>query len=221
VEELRRLGGWPTSFKDSGDLATAIARRMETINITGERILENDIVEALARADWYFFSREDVDNLYQGRRLEISEGRMLSAVKRFLQQRGGRLPVTIWSARRPDGSVMIGRIPPPHWAQNPPSDLTLRGYISLIRERTAERVPGIVNPSGPGPIMRPMEAALVAYVLMTADNGWIYPQRARLYVTADEIRSFLTDLGIKFQRRNRYFPPNGQPLAKGEGGDRP
>jgi len=177
VEELRRLSGAPSNFWQSADLAMAIAERMETIHLTGERLLENDILEALARADWYFFSGEDIDNLYQGRRLEISEGRMLSATRRFLQQRGSRLPVTIWNARRPDGSVMTGRIPPPAWAHNPPSDLTLHGYISLIRGRIVEQVPGLTNL---GPILRLMEAALVAYVLMTADNGWIHPGRARI-----------------------------------------
>jgi len=201
VEELRSLSGRPTSLRQSAALALAIADRIERINRTGDRLLEDDIVEALARADWYFFSGEDVDHRYGGRPLELTEGRVLSAVRRFLQQRGRRLPVTVWRAPRSEGSDLIGRIPPPNWASNPPSDRTLLGFIRNVRSSLAEQVPELGGSRRAGAMLRPLEAALVAYVLMTADNGWIGAGRAEIDLDADEIRSFLTDLGIKFPQQ--------------------
>jgi hypothetical protein len=50
-------------------------------------------------------------------------------------------------------------------------------------------------------MLRPLEAALVAYVLMTADNGWIGAGQADMDLDVEEIRSFLSDLGIAFPQR--------------------
>jgi hypothetical protein len=201
VTELRSLGGPPTSLQHSLNLALAIANRIERINRTRDRLLDDEMVQALARADWYYVSGQDVGQLYGGRPVQITEGRLLSAVRRFLQQRGGRLPVTQWHAPLSDGSLLTGQIPPSQWASRPPSDRTLQGFIRTVRSRLLEQVPEITGGRGGGATLRPLEAALVAYVLLTADNGWIGAGRADIDLSAAEMRSFLLDLGIAFPRR--------------------
>jgi hypothetical protein len=201
VTELRSLGGPPTSLQHSTNLALAIANRIERINRTRDRLVDDEMVQALARADWYYVSGQDVGQLYGGRPVQMTEGRLLSAVRRFLQQRGPRLPVTQWHAPLSDGSLLTGQIPPSQWAGRPPSDRTLQGVIRSVRSSLLEQVPEITGASGAGANLRPLEAALVAYVLLTADNGWIGAGRADIDLSATEIRAFLLDLGIAFPRR--------------------
>ncbi len=198
VQHIRDLSAGPTSLQQSSALSSAVEQRLETINVTGLPVMDNGTPQAIARADWFFLSGQDPNGLYHGQNLEISEGRMLGALKHFLLQRGPRLPVTTWTANLSTGGVMTGRVPPPSWAQSTPSDLALQGYISLVRVRMSDQLPELVRGTRNGAIMRPMEAALVAYVLMTADNGWIGSRRAQIDLVPSEIRSFLGDLGVQF-----------------------
>jgi hypothetical protein len=198
IEEMRTLSAASASYQQSLDLANTIERRIEIINEKGERIISNTTLTALARADWYFLSRQDLSGLYQGRPLAISEDKILSATRQFLQQRGTRLPVTAWISWRHDGSIVTGKVPPPKWAYAPPSDLKLSGYVSTARAKIADQVPDLVRMTHGGPVLRPMEAALVAYILITNDNGWIPRGGDRLDISDGEIRAYLSNLGIKF-----------------------
>ncbi len=201
VKEIRDLSGGPPSFQQSTALAKTLERRTETISTTGVGALDNTTVVALAQADWYFQSGQDLSGLYRGRPLQIAEGHVLAATRRMLQQRGARLPITTWTARLQNGSTLTGRVPPPSWAQSPPSDTTLQGHIGLARRRISEQVPDLVRTTRNGAILRPMEAALVAYVFMTNDNGWIGTRRAQIDLTPQEARSFMSDLGIQIPVR--------------------